>query len=96
MSSEEEIDEDYEQWLSDLAWMLNDARGRRIVWEILSQCGIFQGSFTTNGSATFFQEGRRHIGLWLMGQMQNPDYLELFQLMWRENVTAETIKTADK
>ena len=74
-------DEALKQWASDLSWLMNDARGRRIVWELLAQCGVFQGSFTTNGSATFFQEGRRHIGLWLMGELQHEDFLDLYLTM---------------
>lgn len=46
----------------DFIWLLSGQRGRRIVWELLSNCGVFRGSFTGN-SETFFREGMRAIGL---------------------------------
>ncbi len=43
-------------------------QGRRYVWWLLDQCGVFRTSFTGN-STTFFNEGQRNVGLILMGDI---------------------------
>jgi hypothetical protein len=42
--------------------------GRRYVWWLLDQCGVFRTSFTGN-SATFFNEGQRNVGLMLIADI---------------------------
>jgi hypothetical protein len=57
----------------DWTWLMGSKRGRRIVWGILEECGVFRTSFTGN-SETFFREGRRAIGLWALDlAAANPD-----------------------
>lgn len=51
-----------------LLWVLSDARGRRVMWWLLSVCGVFRVSFTGN-SQTFFNEGMRNVGLQVMGRI---------------------------
>lgn len=89
-ATDKEIEES--QWDNDLAWMMGDHRGRRIMWELLSQTRAFQSSYSTNGSVTTFNEGRRHIGLWLMSELQTEEHRAAFLLMWNESVSADTIK----
>lgn len=43
--------------------------GRSFMWEMLSKAGLFRTSFTGN-SATFFNEGKRSLGLELMADIQ--------------------------
>lgn len=50
------------QELEDLKAVMQTAQGRRLVWRLLSECHIFELSFTGN-SETFFREGKRSIGL---------------------------------
>lgn len=67
------------QELEDLHWLLSDPRGRRLLWRYLSLCGVFQLSFTGN-SSTFFNEGRRDIGLHILADVTEarPEaYLEM-------------------
>jgi hypothetical protein len=45
--------------------LLNNPDGKRVLWDILSMCGVFQLSFTGN-SRTYFNEGKRQIGLYIM------------------------------
>ena len=49
----------------DLKWIMENRRGRRFVWRLLSKAGIYRSSFTGN-STTFFQEGMRNIGLMIV------------------------------
>lgn len=62
------------QELEDMKALLDTPLGRRVVWRYLSICGVYQSSFTGN-STTFFNEGRREVGLRLMADIMesNPD-----------------------
>lgn len=52
---------------SDIRWLMSTARGRRIMWGILSQCGTFARSIDTNALIMASHEGRRSIGASLFG-----------------------------
>ena len=45
--------------------LLNNPDGKRVLWDILEMCGVFQLSMT-GSSWTYFNEGKRQIGLYLM------------------------------
>lgn len=47
----------------DWKWLMNQARGRRLVWRLLSKAGIYQSSFTGDALSTAFKEGERNMGL---------------------------------
>lgn len=70
---------------TNAAWkaVLTDPQGRRVVWDILEQCGLFQSTFTGNASAAFL-EGKRQIGLWLLGDRLNPHSPSVFAEMMME------------
>ena len=51
--------------LDDFRWVMEDKRGRRFMWRLLTKAGVFRTSFTGN-SETFFREGQRNIGLMVM------------------------------
>lgn len=48
--------------VGDFKWVMSNPRGRRFVWRLLTQAGVFRSSFT-GSSETFFREGERNIGL---------------------------------
>lgn len=50
------------QEAEDFKWIMSNKRGRRFVWRLLEQAGVYRTSFTGN-SETFFNEGRRSYGL---------------------------------
>lgn len=68
--------------LGDMATILNQRCGRRFIWRLLSEAGIFKSSFTGNNS-TFFNEGRRDIGLKFLADTQ--EFPELYLLMVKES-----------
>jgi hypothetical protein len=45
--------------------MLKSPDGRRVIWDILEKCRVFHTTMTGN-SWTYFNEGSRSIGLYLM------------------------------
>lgn len=53
------------QRTSDLKWLLNGRRGRRIVYDMLEDAGVFRSSFSTNAMEMAFNEGMRDKGLHL-------------------------------
>lgn len=66
--------------LNDLCVVLATREGRRHTWRQLSDCGVFRSSFTGN-STTFFNEGRRDVGLRLLADVMEarPDAFLLMQ-----------------
>lgn len=54
--------------LADIRAVLSTHHGRRFFWRYLAECGVFRTSFTGN-STTFFNEGKRDIGLRLMADL---------------------------
>lgn len=44
-------------------WLMNDARGRMLMWERLTDAGVFRSSINPNPQMTAFAEGRRDLGL---------------------------------
>lgn len=54
-----------ERLLDDMRFVLSSAQGRRLIWWLLSKCGVFRGSFNGSAEGTFFNEGMRQIGLYL-------------------------------
>lgn len=48
--------------------LLQNYNARSFYWRLLSECGIYKRSFTGD-NVTFFNEGKRHIGLWLLEEL---------------------------
>lgn len=66
--------------LQDFRWLMSHAEGRRIVWRLLGHAGVYRTSFTGN-STTFFNEGRRDVGLFLLAEVQDASpngYIKMF------------------
>lgn len=61
--------------LQDVAFILSDKRGRRFFWRYLSSCGVFTSSADNSGSWTYFNEGKRAVGLQLLADLDaaSPD-----------------------
>ena len=54
--------------LNDIKKVLSFVEGRRLLWRILGETGLYKSSFTGN-SNTFYLEGKRAIGLFLISEM---------------------------
>lgn len=57
-----------EQELNDFRFIMQTPEGRRYVWRLLREAGVFRTSFTGN-SETFFREGMRNMGLMIMNDL---------------------------
>jgi len=70
--------------LDDLALVLSQKEGRRTVWRLLEFCGVYKQSAVQSGSFTYFNEGQRAVGLFLIADIMEamPD---AYLLMMKEN-----------
>ena len=48
--------------IGDIKWLMGSKRGRRILWRLLEQSGVFRLSFNTNAMQMAFAEGNRNFG----------------------------------
>lgn len=55
--------------VEDFKWLMGHAQGRRIVSRLLEETGVHRTSFNHSGSVMAFNEGKRHIGLYLMAEI---------------------------
>ena len=55
----------------DIKWLMGSKRGRRIVWRLLDQAGVFRSSFSTNAAVMGFNEGCRNFGLRTLSQIHS-------------------------
>jgi hypothetical protein len=67
---------------ADFKWLMSSEQGRRVASRLVGEAGIFQTSFTGN-SETFFREGKRSMGLFLVAQIMD-HAPEMFALMLSE------------
>jgi hypothetical protein len=55
--------------LEDIKWLMAHPQGRRLVSRLLEEAGVNRTSFNHSGSLMAFNEGKRHIGLFLTGEV---------------------------
>ena len=63
--------------------LLATKQGRAWIWWLLGMCGVFKTSFTGN-STTFFNEGKRDIGLAVLADFTR-EYPDAYMTMTKEN-----------
>lgn len=63
----------------DFKWLMSDERGRRFMWELLGECGMYRDPMTGN-SQTFYNLGQQRVGRWLTERL-HVSCLDLKHLM---------------
>ena len=58
-----------EKELNDLRWVMSTKQGRRFMWRLLSDAGVFRLSFNTNNAVMAFNEGGRNTGLYQLNNI---------------------------
>lgn len=81
-----------EREIEELKIVLSQYAGRAFVWQILEECGVYKSSMT-NDSWTFYKEGQRSVGLWLLQRLFEADS-QVYTVMRNEAVKRE--KKEDK
>lgn len=69
--------------VDDFKFVMEDKRGRRMIWRLLAETGVFRLSFTGQMETTSFREGARNIGLKYMALIHEA-CPEKYQLMLKE------------
>jgi len=74
-----------QQQAADFIWLMSDPHGRRIVWRLMAEAGVFQASFNPDAMTMAFKEGQRTAGLKILGQVHSlcPD---LYTTMMKEQL----------
>lgn len=82
----EKTTKEMEKLKDDIRYVMEDERGRRYIYRLLTQCGLYK-SIASSGFKTneaFIQMGRREQGLQLLAEVSN--YAPgSYQLMVKEN-----------
>ena len=68
---------------NDMRSLLATIEGRRFLWRLMEKCGIYRESFT-GSSETFFLEGKRSIGLFVIAEIIDAEP-DAYLLMIKEN-----------
>ncbi len=85
--SQQEAEErkEYDKLLDNLRSVMKTEQGRHLVWYFMSLCGIYDGG--ASGEEILRQQGRRDIGLAVIGLMHDAEptmYAELQLRMARD------------
>lgn len=79
---------------NDIKKLLTQVEFRRFVWRLLTFTEIYKTSFTGN-STTFFKEGVRSVGLWILGAVMRANkmaFAQMQQEFYSERTSEEFIK----
>lgn len=68
---------------NDMRSLLATIEGRRFLWRLMEKCGVYRESFT-GSSETFFLEGKRSIGLFVIAEIIDAEP-DAYLLMIKEN-----------
>ena len=68
---------------TDIKWLMGTKRGRRILWRLMDQSGVFRLSFNTNAMQMAFAEGNRNFGNRMLA-MIHEQCPELYSVMVKE------------
>jgi hypothetical protein len=67
--------------LEDLRWLLGHPQGRRVASRLLEEAGVFRSSYSHSGSLMAFNEGKRHMGLFITGELMEASPDGYFKLL---------------
>lgn len=75
-------DEQKQIEVESMKFLISNPHGRRILWKIISQCGVYKRVADNSGSWTYFNDGSRSVGLNLIADIVEADpegYIKLQQ-----------------
>jgi len=72
-----------EEEIADVDWLMHQPEGRRFIYRLLEQAGVYRSTFSDNALQTAFAEGERNLGLRYLAMVQE-HCLERFILMLEE------------
>jgi hypothetical protein len=60
-----------QQDAEDIKWLMGHRPGRRLVWQWLSDAGVYRNPFNHSGSVTAFNCGAQNLGQQLMARIMD-------------------------
>lgn len=95
-AEEERLAREKEQ--NDLRWVMSTKQGRRFMWRLLGEAGVYRLSFNTNNAVMAFNEGARNIGLSLVTSIVEacPDRYAEMRNEQKEAKEKHANRTADR
>lgn len=75
--------------INDLRATMDTSSGRRTIWNLLTRCGVFNEDFSVETNVTYFNLGRRNIGLRYM-KMLHEHCHDKYLLMQQEQQKLES------
>lgn len=73
-----------EQELNDLKALLDKPEFQRFMWRLLGECRMYESSFTGN-SVTFYNEGKRAVGIFLHQEIIEAKPESFIEMMTKAN-----------
>ena len=67
--------------IEDIQWLMANKQGRRVMWRLLGEAGVYRTSFNNSGSVTAFNEGKRQIGLVFLGEVNDHAAHQFFVML---------------
>lgn len=67
--------------LDDLKQVLNTPSGRRFITRLLDQTGLLASDMFTGNSTTFYNLGKRDVGLWVYNEMMKAKPESMIEIM---------------
>lgn len=58
-----------EREIADFKWLMQDERGRRFVWRLMREAGVFHSTFDAEALVMARREGERSQGLKLLNEV---------------------------
>lgn len=66
--------------IADMREVLSTEPGRRVIWEFIEYCGVFESSWVT-GNEIYLMQGRREAGLKILGDVMKADQGVFLEMM---------------
>lgn len=73
----------------DLSSVLNTPSGRRVLWRIMDQSKLLAPDMFTGNSTTFYNLGKRDLGLWLYNEIMGSEpkaFVKMMDEQLKENI----------
>ena len=86
LESKREARQRRDREINDMRKVISLPEGRRVIWRILSGCGVFRASFALNSMQASFNEGKRDIGISLLLDLNEAD-ANMFAQLQREYIS---------
>lgn len=80
--------------VNEIKWIMGNEIGRRFMWRILEQAGVFRSTFSNDALTMAFAEGNRNEGLRQLAMIHEV-CPEMYPVMLKESTSARRNHTDD-